>query len=136
MGLVLEVYGYANDTVMKLIQKENPEIRDVNLIEVGQKIAFPALPYLVDKGHPLYAIPVATLKELPSAQSLSTRLLNEGFEAYVVPSLRPPEEKAFEVVIGSFEDRVSAKNYARELRQKGLVDDVEPIRIDVMGKGQ
>lgn len=41
------IYGYADEKTIESIQRENPEIEDVNKIEVGQKIVFPLL-----KGNP------------------------------------------------------------------------------------
>jgi general secretion pathway protein A len=40
LDLSMKVYGYADEKLLKWIQRENPEITDVNLIEVGQKIVF------------------------------------------------------------------------------------------------
>jgi type II secretory pathway predicted ATPase ExeA len=42
--LVAGVYGRANENNLKLVQKYNPQIHDINRLMVGQKIIFPPLP--------------------------------------------------------------------------------------------
>jgi hypothetical protein len=39
--IALEVYGYANDEILSLIKKHNPQIKDINRVEVGEKVLFP-----------------------------------------------------------------------------------------------
>jgi general secretion pathway protein A len=42
--LSIRVYGHSNDRVLDMIQKNNPNIRDPDLILPGQKVHFPPLP--------------------------------------------------------------------------------------------
>ena len=39
--IALEVYGYANEEILALIKKHNPQIKDINRVEVGAKVLFP-----------------------------------------------------------------------------------------------
>jgi general secretion pathway protein A len=39
--LALEIYGYANEEILALIKKHNPQIKDINRVEVGEKVLFP-----------------------------------------------------------------------------------------------
>jgi hypothetical protein len=39
--IALEVYGYANEEILALIKKHNPHIKDINRVEVGEKVLFP-----------------------------------------------------------------------------------------------
>ena len=39
--IALEVYGYANEEILALIKKHNPQIKDINRVEVGEKVLFP-----------------------------------------------------------------------------------------------
>ena len=41
--LALKVYGKGDNTIMDMLKRRNPEIDDVNMIIVGQRIAFPPL---------------------------------------------------------------------------------------------
>jgi len=47
--LALDVYGQGDQSILDLLQQENPAIQDVDLILVGQKIAFPPLSMLEHK---------------------------------------------------------------------------------------
>jgi general secretion pathway protein A len=42
--LAIEIYGTANDEVLESIKKHNPQIKDVNKVDAGEKILFPYLP--------------------------------------------------------------------------------------------
>jgi general secretion pathway protein A len=41
--IALEVYGYTSDDILTLIKKHNPQIKDINRVEVGEKVLFPEL---------------------------------------------------------------------------------------------
>jgi general secretion pathway protein A len=41
--IALEVYGSASEEILALIKKHNPQIKDINRVEVGEKVLFPAL---------------------------------------------------------------------------------------------
>jgi hypothetical protein len=43
-NLAMEAYGAYNPDIIKLILKHNPQIQDVNRIDVGMQILFPPLP--------------------------------------------------------------------------------------------
>jgi type II secretory pathway predicted ATPase ExeA len=43
LRLSRQIYGSADEKILASIQRENPEIKDINNIEVGQKIIFPPL---------------------------------------------------------------------------------------------
>ena len=45
--LVADAYGLAPIDYIKFVQKHNPEIEDINKIEIGQKIHFPPLDTIV-----------------------------------------------------------------------------------------
>jgi type II secretory pathway predicted ATPase ExeA len=47
--LALDVYGQGDQSTLDLLKQENPAIRDVDLILVGQRIAFPPLSMLEHK---------------------------------------------------------------------------------------
>jgi general secretion pathway protein A len=42
--LIIETYGFANETVIDWVKKHNPHIQDVNRIFVGEKVSLPPLP--------------------------------------------------------------------------------------------
>ena len=42
--VALEVYGAANSTVLDWIKKNNPQLRNINRLDVGMQLALPPLP--------------------------------------------------------------------------------------------
>jgi type II secretory pathway predicted ATPase ExeA/LysM repeat protein len=70
LGLTMEVYGYADKRTLNQIQKENPEVSDVNLIEVGQKIVFSKATFLKNKYHSIYSVHISSFKPIKLARSV------------------------------------------------------------------
>jgi phage tail protein X len=42
--VALEVYGSANNAVLEWIRKHNPQLRDLNRVDVGMQLTLPPLP--------------------------------------------------------------------------------------------
>jgi hypothetical protein len=132
LGLAMEIYGYADKRALEQIQRENPEIRDVNLIEVGQKIVFSKSPFRSNKSSSIYSVHIASFKPLKLARSVFERLIKGGFQPYILPFDHPQKGKMFRVAVGAFKDKESAKYYGEKLIDMGVVEYAEPISIDVM----
>ena len=132
LGLVMEIYGYADKRTLEQIQRENPEIRDVNLIEAGQKIVFSKAPFLKNKQYPIYSVHIASYKPLKLARSIFEKLIKGGFEPYILPFDHPQKGKIFRVAVGKFKDKASARYYGNKLIDMGVVEYAEPISIDII----
>ncbi len=132
LGLAMEIYGYADKRTLEQIQRENPEIRDVNLIEMGQKIVFSKSPFLKNKQYPIYSVHIASYKPLKLARSIFEKLIKGGFEPYILPFDHPQKGKIFRVAVGAFKDKASARYYGNKLIDMGVVEYAEPISIDIM----
>ncbi|HUV60151.1 MAG TPA: AAA family ATPase [Desulfatiglandales bacterium] len=132
LGLAMEMYGYADKKTLNQIQRENPEIRDVNLIEIGQKILFSKPPFRNNTYRSIYSVHIASFKPLESARSVFERMIKGGFEPYILPFDHPEKGKMFRIAVGAFKDKVSAKYYGKKLLDMGVVEYAEPISIDIM----
>jgi general secretion pathway protein A len=99
--LAIKVYGVAGDDEISLLKKHNPDIKDVNLIEVGQKISFPT-----------YTILIRTFKSIEKADYLCRQLKNDGFEANVVSSGPVDAANSFKVTVGAFKNKNEATSFA------------------------
>jgi len=132
LGLAMEIYGYADKRALEQIQRENPEIRDVNLIEVGQKIVFPKSPFRSNKSSSIYSVHIVSYKPLKLARSVFEGLIKGGFEPYILPFDHPQKGKMFRVAVGAFKDKESAKSYGKKLIDMGVVEYAKPISIDIM----
>ena len=132
LGLAIQMYGYADEKTLNQVQRENPEIKDVNLIEVGQKIVFSKSLFRKDKAHSVYSVHIVSYKPFKSAQSVFERLIKGGFKPYILPFDHPQKGEMFRVAVGSFKDKESAKYYGQKLIDMGVVEYAEPISIDIM----
>jgi type II secretory pathway predicted ATPase ExeA len=132
LGLAIKMYGYADESTLEKIQRENPDIRDVNMIDVGQKIVFPKLPFISNTYRSIYSVHIASFKPLKLAQSLFDKMVEGGFEAYILPFDHSSKGKMFRVAVGAFKDKSSAEYYGKKLLDMGVVEYAEPISIDIM----
>jgi len=132
LGLAMEIYGYADKRALEQLQRQNPKIRDVNLIEVGQKIVFSKPPFRKNKYRSIYSVHIASFKPIESAQSVFERLIKGGFEPYILPFDHPEKGKMFRIAVGAFKDKASAEDYGEKLLDMGVVEYAEPISIDIM----
>jgi general secretion pathway protein A len=132
LGLSMEIYGYADEELLKCIQSENPEIKNVNIIEVGQRIVFPKPLHLPSTPpRSTYSVHIASFKPLTSAQSLFEKLIQADFDSYILPFIHPRKGKMYRIAIGSFEDKKSAEKYGKELQDLGMVDYAKVIRVEM-----
>ena len=127
--LAKAVYGQANEDYVKLVHKHNPEIEDINWIQVGQKIIFPPLS-LSDQGPP-FTVHIASFKTSKNAHALFEKLKKEGFEVYILPVNNSSNGKVFRVTLGNFKDPREAQDYASMIRKKGISDYARTIRMEM-----
>ena len=127
--LAMEVYGYTDQKVLDLIQKHNPEITNINLINVGQRIVFP--PISANKGGPTYTVYIASYGPFSAARQEFQRLSTEGYEAYIIPAYDPDKGKIYRITVGSFNKLEYAQEYATILVEKGITPYAKPIRLEV-----
>jgi hypothetical protein len=43
----IEIYGYSNNEILELIKKNNPHIKDIERVKVGEKIILPDISMLL-----------------------------------------------------------------------------------------
>jgi type II secretory pathway predicted ATPase ExeA/phage tail protein X len=127
--MAANVYGWVDDSVIELVRKNNPGIRDVNRIEVGQKIVFPPLSE-TDRGA-VYTVHVASFKPFSFARDLFQKLTDEGYEAYIIPVYDNKKGKVFRVTLGNFKNLSEAQKFATEIKNKGLSDYAQTIQVEM-----
>jgi general secretion pathway protein A len=107
-GIALRKYGQASSTILDLLKLANPELKDIDLISVGQTIRLPELgegfPILTDgSGH--YALLVFSTTQGRRASGLQSALLSRGFDAHVLGGSVGFRKPMFRVVLRGFTDR-------------------------------
>ena len=127
--LAASVYSRTDKEILNLIQKYNPEIKDINWIDVGQEIVFPPLS-LLDQG-PTFTVHIASFGPFKFARDLFQELLKEGHEVYIIPVHNTQEGKFFRVTLGNFKNRKEAESFAVVILKKGISDYAEAIRVEM-----
>jgi type II secretory pathway predicted ATPase ExeA/phage tail protein X len=127
--LSAHVYGRVNDGILRLVKEHNPTIKNVDRIDVGQKIVFPSL-FPPFQGS-TFTVHIASFKPFEHAQTLFKELLNKGYDAYIIPAHHIDKGKVFRVTMGNFKSQQEAKNYAVEVREKGISDYAEAMQLEM-----
>ena len=129
LGLALKHYGRADGMILELLQERNPEIKDINRIEIGQRIYFPFLPPIKEEGK-TFTVHIASLKPFENAQALFQRFMQEGYEAYLMPAYNPEKGKIHRITLGSFKTRHEGDAFAADILKKGIVGYAETILLE------
>jgi len=118
--IALRKYGQASDTILDLLKLANPDLKDINLINVGQSIRLPELgegfPMLNDgAGH--YTLLVYTTPHSLRANALQGALRGHGFDAHVFGGMNWKRRPMFRVVVSGFSEREDGAAVGRELQK-------------------
>jgi hypothetical protein len=129
IGLALKHYGRADGMILELLQERNPEINNINRIEIGQRIYFPFLPAIKEEGR-TFTVHIASFKPFENAQALFQRFMQEGYEAYLMPAYNPEKGKVHRITLGSFKTRHEGDAFAADILKKGIVGYAETILLE------
>ena len=127
--LAASYYGRTDEKLLTLIQKYNPEIKDINWIDVGQEIIFPPLSLL--NHAPIFTVHIASFGPFKYARDLFQELLKDGYEVYIIPVYNNQKGKFFRVTLGNFKNREEAESFAAVILKKGISDYAEAIRVEM-----
>jgi type II secretory pathway predicted ATPase ExeA len=123
-SLTKKHYRMVNRTLMDLVLESNPDITDVHLIIVDQKIKVPKITtdLLITKpSENTYKISVGTFGTPDSTKPYSHDRALKGKKVEVIPRKISPQDTWYRVVIGDFGDKDEALNMVDYLKQKGLL---------------
>ena len=128
-AMALNVYGQADENIISLIQKHNPQLEDINLLEVGQKIVFP--PLSSSSPGPVFTVHIASFEPFKPALEMFQKLMDEGYEAYIMPVYDAQKGKFFRVTVGNFMSQQEAKEYADTILQNNVSDYAKAMRLEM-----
>ena len=129
LELAIQVYGTANEKIIDLILGSNPQIKDINRIEVGQEILFPPLKSAEKKG--TFTVHIASFRAFERARDYFQELVGSGYEAYIIPAKDPVKGPVFRIALGSFESRVDGDAYAAQILNRRVSDYAETIELEM-----
>jgi len=127
--LAMEHYGRADGEILGRIKEQNPHIRNINMIDVGQTISFP--PLTSDPLAGSFTIHVASYKPLRVAQEKFSTLLANDYEAYLIPVIIPSKGTLYRITIGNFPSMEKAEAYASELLKKPEFEYARVVAVEM-----
>ena len=127
--LAIGIYNRADEKIFNLVKKHNPEIKDINRINVGQKVIFPPLP--ISNAGPVYTVHIASFILFSHAQDLFKKLMREGYFVSIRPGYDKRQGKVFRVILGNFKSREKAEEYAAMVREKGVSSYAEILLLEM-----
>ena len=119
-GIALRKYGQASPTILDLLKLANPEMRDIDMISVGQAIRLPELsegfPVLNDGGGH-YSLLVFSTPQARRATVLQNALRGRGFDARVGAGRIGSQRPVFRVVLTGFSSRDEVAGVGKQLQK-------------------
>ena len=129
--LTQKYYGTVNETLIDFLLEANPQITNIHLIMVDQKIKIPSITeellMIQSKDH-RYKIHAGTFDTLDSARLYSDEPVLKGEKTEILPRRVSPRETWYRVMIGNFEDKNKALETISLLRRKGALPAFEDLR--------
>ena len=127
-SIIFKRYGMVNSYIISLVLKANPNIKNMNHIEVGWKIFLPDLDnkYQVDD---LFSVHVASFRKFSDARSLFSHLAQENYEAYLMPISISGKGHWYRVTLGRFKNEERALQYANRLLSTHKFQYAKPLHI-------
>ena len=128
-SMAMNVYGQVDENIIRLVQKHNPQLGDINWLTVGQEIVFPPLPS-ISPGQ-VFTVHIASFEPFQPALDLFKKMMNEGHEAYIMPVYDAQKGKFFRVTLGNFKNKREAKEYADTILQNNVSDYAKAMRLEM-----
>jgi len=122
--LTEKYYGMANHTLMDLILDSNPEIKDVHLILVDQKIKIPKITNELltrQSTDHAYQIQVGTFQSSDLVRFYNNEPVLKGKVIEIFPRKVSPQETWYRVVVGKFDSEDEVLKIIDFLKGNGLL---------------
>jgi len=129
--IAMQRYGQATYTILDMLKLANPELRNVDVISVGQTIRLPELgegfPTLVE-GSGRYALLVFSTPRSEQATDLQKALKSHGLDARITTGKFDADREVYRVVLSGFSDRSQVVATGRQL-QRVLREDARIAKL-------
>jgi phage tail protein X len=117
-------YGATNPTLIDLILEANPQITDMNLIQLNQSIMIPRMQeeiLLTRTSHQTYNIHLGTFADKSQVRIFQDEPLLSGKKLEIVPREVSSRETWYRIYAGEFKTKEEAQRTIQALKQKGLL---------------
>lgn len=127
--LALQYYNEVNAMLIDYILELNPEITDLDLIQVNQKIKLPeisGLQFPIQSANNLCKIHLDTLSSANEALQYKHQAILKG-RVEIVPRKVSPRETWYRVLAGPFSSKEEALSFILELKKSGLKSSLQRL---------
>jgi general secretion pathway protein A len=117
-------YGATNPTLIDLLLEANPQITDMNLIQLNQSIMIPRITeelLLTQESHQAYKIHLGTFGNESEVRIFRDEPLLGGKKLGIVPRKVSSRETWYRIYAGEFKTKEEAQRTIQALKQKGLL---------------
>jgi general secretion pathway protein A len=137
--LAAREYGTFNDTIFDIIKRANPEIKDLNLIYIGERVILPPLDIqslIIQEDDGTYSVHLATFPAGTDGRKLQNTFANNNYRVTLHPVTLLGNQTWERATLGNFPDRASAIEYisALEMDDTLLLFPVADIHRDLRSK--
>lgn len=127
--LALQYYNEVNAMLIDYILELNPEITDLDLIQVNQKIKLPeisGLQFPIQSANNLCKIHVETMASANEALQYKHQAVLKG-RVEIVPRKVSPRETWYRVLAGPFSSKDEADSFMLEMKKSGLISSLQRL---------
>lgn len=116
-GMIKKTYGTFTIKYLRYVSEENPQIENIDLIEPGQVVRFPAIPMKISPSQlKFWWVQVTQKERLKNAFQFLRDHANDALPFHIIPCWNSREGIRFIIVYkGYFPDEISARNSINEL---------------------
>ena len=126
--LTKKYYGIVNMTLIDFLLEVNPDITNVHLIIVDQKMKVPYITeelLMIQSADRTYKIHAGTFETPDSAKFFSNEPALKGKKIEILPRKVSPRETWYRVMIGKFDNKNEVSKTISLLRRKGMLPAFE-----------
>ena len=128
--LALQYYNEANIMLIDYILELNPEINDLNLIQINQKIKLPdisGVQFLIQASNNLCNVHLETFANPNEALQYKRQVAIKGRNIEIVPRKVSPRDTWYRVLAGPFPNKENAIQLIAELNKSGLAPSLQRL---------
>jgi type II secretory pathway predicted ATPase ExeA len=124
LSLARKYYQKTNETLIDFLLESNPEITNIHLIKINQKIKLPEIKeesLILESSDHIFKIRIGTFPTLSQTRLYKDELVLKGKEIEIIPRKVSPQETWYQVVAGQYNTKEECLKTIAILKEKNLL---------------
>ena len=116
---VLKEYGTINQTIFDIVKRSNPDIEDLDNIDIGTKIMLPVIDFdcfILELEKNMYSVHLASFTSYENAKEYLITLNRFEYPLFLTPVKIAGNDPWYRITAGSFTSREMALEAAKKLK--------------------